>query len=241
MKVYRHVKVLSPDNGHEYQDQVCFDEPNYCPQCNSGIKPYELFLKIYYDEVGTKKMSNTYLCQSCHNTFISQYYRRLHNNGESEYADYSGHQYVVYDFDYSAPNKFEEKTFDDEIKQLSNGFIIIYNQALQAECNGLNEIAGMGYRKAVEFLIKDYLIESVKKPKEIIEGKFLGNCIKDDIDDVNIKTLAERCAWLGNDEAHYVRRHTDRDVEDLKRFIDATVHWISMVLITKDAESMEAK
>ena len=36
-------------------------------------------------------------------------------------------------------------------------FLTIYNQSLSAEDNNLDQIAGIGYRKALEFLIKDYL------------------------------------------------------------------------------------
>lgn len=69
----------------------------------------------------------------------------------------------------------------------------------------------------------------------------LSPCIKKYIDNPQIKTLVERSAWIGNDEAHYIRKQTDRDVNDMKAFIKATVYFIGMVLITEDAESMEPK
>ena len=42
-----------------------------------------------------------------------------------------------------------------------------------------------------------------------------------------IKNLAKSVAWLGNDETHYVRKHTDKDLEDLKEFLDAAALLIS--------------
>ncbi len=39
-------------------------------------------------------------------------------------------------------------------------------------------------------------------------------------------------AWLGNDETHYERRWVDKDVEDLRRLIDITCHWIEMNVLT---------
>ena len=66
----------------------------------------------------------------------------------------------------------------------------------------------------------------------------LSACINTYIDQVKIKNLATKTVWIGNDETHYVRKHTDRDIEDLKRFIQATVYYISMELVSDDAESM---
>ena len=95
----------------------------------------------------------------------------------------------------------------------------------------------MGFRKALEFLVKDYLIskEADRARHEDIKRKLLGACIADDVADDRIKTVAARAAWLGNDETHYVRRWQDHDITDLKRLIDLTVKWIEMELETEEA------
>lgn len=54
----------------------------------------------------------------------------------------------------------------------------------------------------------------------------------------NIKTLAEKSAWIGNDEAHYIRKQEERTVSDLKKFILASTYFISMTLTTEDAASI---
>lgn len=69
----------------------------------------------------------------------------------------------------------------------------------------------------------------------------ISKCINKYIDNERIKTLAERSSWIGNDEAHYIRKQEDRDVNDMKAFIKATVYFIGMILITEDAETMEPK
>ena len=56
----------------------------------------------------------------------------------------------------SYPKVPELHQFDENIKKLSSNFCEIFNQAYVAELMKLNEIAGIGYRKALEFLIKDY-------------------------------------------------------------------------------------
>ena len=66
------------------------------------------------------------------------------------------------------------------------------------------QICGTGYRKSLEFLIKDYLISTLPEDQhEAIKNKFLNNCIRDNISNINIKTVASRAVWLGNDETHY--------------------------------------
>jgi len=98
---------------------------------------------------------------------------------------------------------------------------------------GLDQITGVGYRKALEFLIKDYLISLNPDKEEKIKKKSLGNCIKDGVTDSHIKAVAERAVWLGNDETHYVRKWEDKDVSNLKDLIDLCIHWIEAEIKTK--------
>lgn len=48
--------------------------------------------------------------------------------------------------------------FSDEIKDISPSFVRIYKQAAESELLSLHELSGMGYRKALEFLIKDFIV-----------------------------------------------------------------------------------
>ena len=127
------------------------------------------------------------------------------------------------------------KVFSDTINTISAEFQTIYNEAFYAEQLGLNQICGVGYRKSLEFLIKDYLISNTEDEavKERIKNKFLSNCIQEDIVDNNIKNVAKRAVWLGNDETHYVRKWADKDVSNLKHLIDLTVRWIENEVETK--------
>ena len=87
----------------------------------------------------------------------------------------------------------------------------------------------------MEFLVKDYAISSHPKCQEQIESSLLSKCITDYIDNEKIKTLAKASAWIGNDETHYVRKHQDYNVQDLKRFIKATVAYIESELSFAEA------
>jgi hypothetical protein len=136
-------------------------------------------------------------------------------------------------FSFCSPQLHETHTFSDEIETLSQNFVEIYNQSAEAESSQLFQVAGVGYRKALEFLIKDFLIDYLKFDRETISKKYLGNCIADHIDNANIKEVAKRAVWIGNDETHYVRRWENKDINDLKSLIQTTVYWISHLILTE--------
>ncbi|HEX3036479.1 MAG TPA: hypothetical protein VHT73_15385, partial [Thermodesulfobacteriota bacterium] len=84
-------------------------------------------------------------------------------------------------------------------------------------------------------LDKDLLRDKQKKEKEKMAGIFLGTFISNYITNPNIQEVAKRAAWLGNDETHYLRIWTDKDVHDLKLLIQLTVRWIETEELTKEA------
>ncbi|PGY28474.1 hypothetical protein COE20_10830 [Bacillus cereus] len=199
--------------------------PDKCPICHSyGLPinvsaipinvPKEWGRSMAFNE--RERMEIVFQCpkNSCQSVYIAEY--------EELYAGAAEWTYFK-----SKPSGFKGKEFTSEIGQVSQSFIEIYHQSEQAESEGLNHIAGMGYRKALEFLIKDYLINSEGQNRNEIEKKLLGKCINENISEQRIKDAANRAAWLGNDETHYVRRWVDKDVNDLKILIDLTVYWIS--------------
>ena len=136
-----------------------------------------------------------------------------------------------------------EKTFPESVENVSSDFGKIYNQAHTAEENGLLEIAGPGYRKALEYLVKDFLLKHRFKDDvaahDAVLKAMLGSCIERFIDDPRIKAVAKRAAWLGNDETHYYRRWEDKDLDDLKKLITMTVSWIDLAITSSEyVESM---
>jgi len=116
---------------------------------------------------------------------------------------------------------------------VSPSFVDIYAQASAAEDWGLNQICGPGYRKALEFLVKDYCLSSKPEHEKEIRKTLLGSCIKEYIEDSNVKECAKRATWLGNDETHYLRKWEAKDVKDLKTLIRLTGNWIENNVLTK--------
>lgn len=203
-----------------------YETVDTCPICKAKISP--TYVASSFDSVLSASVFD--LCNSCNSAFITKYEITISSPSPRTYRSTK----VIY----SEPNRFEKKKFDDRITALSPQFDKIYNQALAAETFGLDEIAGLGFRKSLEFLIKDFAIHQHPDDSEDIKKLMLSPCIQKYISAEHIKTLAERSAWIGNDEAHYVRKQADRDVSDMKSFIQATVYFIGMILITEDAATM---
>lgn len=123
--------------------------------------------------------------------------------------------------------------FSQELMDLSPQFVKVYKQACESEFLNLDELAGMGYRKALEFVIKNFAISVHPTQEAEIKIKLLAQCIRDYINDQNIKSCAERAAWLGNDETHYIRKWKNYDLDDLKILLRLTVNFIENDLLAK--------
>ncbi|CAD6494485.1 MAG: hypothetical protein LAKADJCE_00787 [Candidatus Argoarchaeum ethanivorans] len=186
-----------------------------CPFCHKSIEMQPL-VYVNFEEYNNQILLK---CKSCKNSFIGDTTRN-NNTGN---------------FNIIKLSKGTHKTseFSKEIIDLSSTFVKIYGEAEFAEQENLMEICGVGYRKALEFLIKDYLISIKPDEEENIKNRFLGRCIKEDIEYTKIKQIAEKATWLGNDETHYIKKWEDKDLGDLKKLINITVHYILMELQAK--------
>lgn len=188
-----------------------------CPYCHKSIDPTPLSSIGSDLETILQVMMQ---CTSCNKAFIAVY--RVSQQTKNQYL-----------FQEIYHPTLETREFSSEVVLLSSDFVHIYNQAFTAEQSNLTEISGMGYRKALEFLIKDFLISLNQNKEEEIKAKMLGRCINDEIENSRIKDMAKRATWLGNDETHYVRKWEDKDLSDLKRLIDVVTHFIEMEVISQ--------
>lgn len=208
---------------------VYIDLPSQCPLCDTGIEPK--FLDAYFIDSNTlSKLFVLFFCPKCELCFMAIYtmHKQVFGNTTSDLLK------II-------PHSNKTTGFSDDICKLSPNFVEIYNQAELAESYGLNEICGLGYRKALEFLIKDFAIHKSSENSDSIKKLPLSQCINNYIDNDSIKVLAQRSTWIGNDEAHYLRKQKDHDVSDMKTFIQALVYFISMILVTETASSITPK
>ncbi len=207
-------------------------EPEECPLCKYAIQPQELYCDAYIDDRQQWFITGLYLCKHCYQTFMTL--QRCNLGGRTDtYKSYSTKLL------YCGPTQPQGTHFSKQLEEISPEFVKIYNQAKAAEEYGLDAVCGMGYRRALEFLVKDYLVHKEPHKREKICEMSLGNCIANRITDEDIKTLASKCAWLGNDETHYIKKNEGYDVDDLKRLLNATIYWIEMKLTVEFAKTIK--
>ena len=203
--------------------------PNKCPFCFHSITPNPIYA-IFLEKFHTQELRVLMQCPNidCMEGFLGAYYKDYKQN------------YYIFQGSVSKGNT-ETKSFKEVIKNISPAFANIYNEAYAAEQNKLLEICGVGYRKSLEFLIKDYCILKNPEKQDSIRKQMLMPVIENFVNNQNIQSVATRATWLGNDQTHYTRRWNDKDLNDLKILIDLTVHWIEMEVLTQDFESSMKK
>ncbi|EKT4550762.1 DUF4145 domain-containing protein [Flavobacterium psychrophilum] len=208
-------RTLANSNREIYGYLIGF--PNECPYCHKHIIPE---FKSDYLEREQYTIFATLVCPNadCDKPFIAEYAR----DNQSDYNYKSLVKYSVV-----------RENFSNEIVSTSPKFQEIYNEAFFAEQNNLLEICGVGYRKALEFLLKDYLITLFPKEEATIKKNTISNCIKLHVADTRLKSTANRAIWLGNDHTHYEKKWNDKDLNDMKTLIKLTINWIESEILTK--------
>lgn len=212
-----------------------YEEVVICPSCHHAVSP-ETFTAYYVELDGY--IPRRYLldvicfCPRCRTTFLCKY-----NGHEGDYNETD----IVCSKPFSvSPSTPEPLSFPEEIKSVSPDFVTTYSEASFAESQQLLQICGPGYRKALEFLVKDYLCHLHPDDSEKIRSELLGASIQR-IDNTRIKVLAQRSTWIGNDETHYVRKHEDLGLDEMKRFINAMLTYIVSELAFEAAEAISPK
>ena len=180
--------------------------PNKCPICHHAVSPIARGGGI----LSFNEYDVSFHCINCKHIFIATY-----ENGYIKNL---------------APIVPQKASFPDEINDISPLFIETYNQALYAESKSLNQLTGIGLRKSLEFLIKDFLTHQDSGREENIKSSTLSQCINNFIDNHDLVEISKRATWLGNDETHYVRKWEDKDIKDLKILTQLTVNWIHNIL-----------
>ena len=200
--------------------RLSFDPERICPHCGTSFNGEVMNSVVapHYDRAGntvTKSTAILYVlhyCQVCSQAFFSVYKPDTMDPG-------------LYSLVNSFPRRMETVDFDEQLKNLSPRFVKVYKQAAKAELMNLDELCGMGYRKALEFLIKDYLIFRDPAKADEIGKELLAASIRR-IPNDNVQTLASRASWIGNDETHYIRKHEGLSYKEVKLFLDQMASYI---------------
>lgn len=202
------------------------DVPDQCPYCQKYVSPIVQWKYAVPGAVDTESRSIprglqvVVLCpnRQCMNLYIVDFLltKGLGTAAAPFHVRVKGYIPIV-------PLRLD---FAEKLGEISPGFPEIYNQSYAAEQYGLTEVAGAGYRKALEFLVKDFAILSFPDDAAAIADAELRTVLSRWVHNRKISSMAARAAWLGNDQTHYVRRWQDKDMEDLKALLRVVVNWV---------------
>lgn len=207
-----------------------FDISDLCPHCKRPIDPIvkSAHSDSRYSSDQTVKVAIVLLCPSsdCSQFFLDWF---KVNIGPYETIKETHRLEYVY-------KPILKNDLPNEVNDRFPDFDAIYSQSLQAESYGLDQIAGVGYRKALEFLIKHYAIHTFPDKQDAIKKETLNNTIINRLGAFpKLQILAQAATWIGNDETHFVRKHEDKDITSMKKFIKSAATFISADLDADEA------
>lgn len=206
-------------------NSVLVYKPSECNYCNKGVDLIycKSFIADFYSE---EVLCVLYKCPICQQLIICKYNLQLGT------CDMLGGPIPPFE---TLGGAGISQEFSNEINELSPSFVKIFNDAYKAAQIGLIEVVGLGYRKAFEFLTKDYAIskETDETKKDNIKRMQLSQVVNTYFPDGEIKQLLTRATWIGNDFSHYETKHCDINLEDLKQLVLLSASRIDEAIKTK--------
>ncbi len=192
-----------------------YQKPAQCPHCGICCDP--LILGSTFISPFTAKPPQfvflIFQCTACKKLFTATYEV---TNGKSHIC---------------CMTPFKPLVFVDElIEKTSPRFIEVYNQAIRAKENGDLNLAAVGYRSALEILIKDYAINDLHEPSEKVVKLDLFHAISNYLSSDTVNA-ADVVRILGNDHTHYERKYPELDFKVLQEYMDIFIHSIRVKLL----------
>jgi hypothetical protein len=183
--------------------------PQSCPLCGIGNNPTT-------NEVGRLEIQEGYVFTLHHRCPACKKYHMT--NQEYLNQDDKTTMVLIY------PNKVVsdiDRLFIDHAPR----FVEFYSEAIEAEKMGLENIAGTGYRSAIECLIKDYALAFELDTKEYLsDPKFTFNNAIDRYvkDDDLLKSALHFIRIVGNGYTHW-NKSTSISLSQLKNYVDIII------------------
>ena len=207
------------------RDDFFYGLASICPHCTKGMTP-EVLTKTFWNNQGFMVLKCT-ACKEAYFSILSLCNDEVKESlGFDEYLKMNPNDIRIFKATETFPEiAFEKFNFPEKIVELYPQFARIYNQAETAGKDNLDEICGIGYRKALEVLVKENLCNKNPDEKETIYSETLAQSVAR-YKYETVKKVAKAATWLGNDEAHMVRKHLSYDTQYLKKLISVLVHII---------------
>ncbi len=197
-------------NEEDEEDEFEMYPPSVCPYCGLAVK--------FIARGGFKSQETliTFECPHC-NKLISALYN------DTDYKPLN-----IY-----PPQPTQLAKIPEEILDISPEFKKIYIQASTAESNNLKELAALAYRRALEFLVKDFCIHKYPTSKDAIIKEHLSASIKrlEDISPI-MNDIANKIRLIGNDYTHYQSK-LNYTPSDMKKYINILIPFIQGSILSE--------
>lgn len=188
------------------------DLPETCPHCHHHVDPRRLAACATVPDA--KQVDFAFQCPrpECRRVFVGRYL--LGPGGELDLASV-------------APAQARRESVPAEVEALSPAFVEIFGQAQEADGRGHTHLAALGYRGALERLVRDYVVREHPQLASDVHALPLAECIARFADNPRVKAAAARTPALspGCDD--------EEAVAELKVLLRLTVNWLDNVLLER--------
>ena len=199
--IYR--KINLPDSSVSFE----FPVENCCPHCGTYNEPVKIkVLTNFSSEVPLKVFAIIFKTTCCNRYFVSFYACQNFNN-------------IKHIFTYPS---VKPEILPQELASISPDFVKIFNQSKAAADLGHSELACIGYRTSIEFLLKDFLIKIRKYDADKISKMRLADVISL-FEEKEIRISADVVRILGNDKTHYLERY-NFDIREVKQYLSILIN-----------------
>jgi hypothetical protein len=185
--------------------------PRKCPICHYEAEPNLKSGTV----INYHKIDVAFHCTNCHHMFIGKY---MKDNNE---------KYKLVD---TWPKTLQSVNF--EIKDISPTFVRLYEESICAYDSDLKQLSGIGFKKALETLLKDYLIRNDSDNRETIKDYSLLECLKvfnlnNEIDMAAIEKCSQK-------QSNYEVNFEDKDILRIKTLINTISNSIRNKILEED-------
>jgi hypothetical protein len=181
-----------------------YKKPTTCPRCGTGTDgPILDGHKVLYGTSPNCGLILSIQCTHCGHCFLAIY----------EYESKTSQATYIA----CLPGPTGAELYQGLV-QLSPRFEKVHRQAEFAELNGMIDLAAIGYRTALEILIKDYAVQELKEEPDTVANKKLAAAISAYLKQDRLVKTADVVRLLGNDYTHYQKEFPEHDFVILKRY-----------------------
>lgn len=187
-----------------------YDKPRVCPYCGIGIDAVPVKAEHFPYDTNNDAVVVVMRCTDCDKKFIVVYVKGRYNQ---------------YDFKTIIPIS-ERDDMPEVLERVSKRFVEIHKQAFHSESVGDTIVAAIGYRTALEILIKDFAINILEKDETEVRKFSLADSIEKYMP-AEYKNAADVVRIIGNDYTHYINRHNDVDFDTFKKYYVGVMNYVS--------------